>query len=293
MDKSSIFKKIKKIEITTRRAVEDYFSGKYQSVFKGTGMNFSDVREYYPGDDVRRIDWNVTSRLGKPYVKEFIEERERTIMIAVDVSASGDFGSSGKSKTELACEIASVVAFSALKNRDKVGLVMFSDRIEKYLPPGKSSQHVMRIIREILCFERQNNGTDIEGALKFINDVRKKRSVVFLISDFIGENYEKSLRAVNRKHDLIAVGIRDSLEDALPDAGFVEIEDSESGEIFIADTGNIEFRRKYELFMAERDEAMRLSFGRAKVDFVSLNTSESYVKPLYAFFKMRERRRTR
>lgn len=290
MEKSSIFKKIKKIEIKTRRVVEDYFSGKYQSVFKGTGMNFSDVREYYPGDDVRRIDWNVTSRLGKPYVKEFIEERERTIFIAVDISASGDFGSEGKSKIELACEIASVFAFSALKNRDKVGLVMFSDSVERYLPPGKSIGYVMRIIREILCFKRRSGRTDIGGALRFINEVCKKRAVVFLISDFIGEDYEKSLRAVNRKHDLIAVGIKDSLEDALPEAGLVEFEDSESGETIIIDTSDRDFRAAYERFVEGRAESMKSLFGKAKVDYVALKTAESYIKPLYAFFKMRERR---
>lgn len=286
----ALFKKIKRIEIKTKKLVEDYFSGKYQSVFKGTGMNFSDVREYYPGDDVRNIDWNVTARLGKPFVKEFVEERERTIFIAVDVSASGEFGSCEKSKSEVACEIAAVLAFSALKNQDKIGLIMFSDGPEKYLPPRKNRQYIMRIMREILAYKRKSPKTDIAKTLKFISDVCKKKAVIFLISDFIDSGYEKLLGISNKKHDVIAVNIKDERESELPDAGLVEMADSESGERILVNTSDPEFRKAYAAAIAERDENLRMMFGKAKIDSVDLNTAESYIKPLYAFFKMREGR---
>ena len=290
IEKKNIFRKIKKIEIKTRKLVEDYFSGKYKSIFKGTGMNFSDVREYYPGDDVRNIDWNVTARLGHPFVKEFSEEHEQTILIAVDVSGSGDFGTVDRTKIEIASEIASVLAFSALKNQDKVGLMMFSDGVEKYLPPKKSSQYVMRIIREILYYKRQSTKTDITKTLKNINDVCKKPAVVFLISDFIDEGYEKQLRTLNRKHDLIAIKIQDPKESELPDVGFVEIEDSETFERIIINTSDSAFRQKYKQMLEDREENLKNMFGKSGVDYVNLSTAESYIKPLYTFFKVREKR---
>lgn len=289
-EKKIIFKKIKKIEIKTRKLVEDYFSGKYKSIFKGTGMNFSDVREYYPGDDVRNIDWNVTARLGHPFVKEFSEEHEQTILIAVDVSGSGDFGTIDRTKTEIACEIASVLAFSALKNQDKIGLMMFSDGVEKYLPPKKSSQYVMRIIREILYYKRQSPKTDIEKTLKYINDVCRKPAVIFLISDFLDEGYEKQLRTLNRKHDLIAIKIQDPKESEIPDVGFIEIEDSETFERIIINTSDYIFRKKYKEMIEEREENLKTIFGKSGVDYVKLSTAESYIKPLYTFFKVREKR---
>ena len=289
-EKKFIFKKIKKIEIKTRKLVEDYFSGKYKSIFKGTGMNFSDVREYYPGDDVRNIDWNVTARLGHPFVKEFSEEHEQTILIAVDVSGSGDFGTVDRTKIEIASEIASVLAFSALKNQDKVGLMMFSDGVEKYLPPKKSSQYVMRIIREILYYKRQSTKTNITKTLKNINDVCKKPAVVFLISDFIDDGYEKQLRTLNRKHDLIAIKIQDPKESEIPDVGFVEFEDSETFERVIINTSDPMFRKKYKEMIDDREENLKNIFGKSNVDYVNLSTAESYIKPLYTFFKVREKR---
>ncbi len=289
-EKKFIFKKIKKIEIKTRKLVEDYFSGKYKSIFKGTGMNFSDVREYYPGDDVRNIDWNVTARLGHPFVKEFSEEHEQTILIAVDVSGSGDFGTVDRTKIEIASEIASVLAFSALKNQDKVGLMMFSDGVEKYLPPKKSSQYVMRIIREILYYKRQSTKTNITKTLKNINDVCKKPAVVFLISDFIDDGYEKQLRTLNRKHDLIAIKIQDPKESEIPDVGFVEFEDSETFERVIINTSDPTFRKKYKEMIDDREENLKNIFGKSNVDYVNLSTAESYIKPLYTFFKVREKR---
>ena len=289
-EKKFIFKKIKKIEIKTRKLVEDYFSGKYKSIFKGTGMNFSDVREYYPGDDVRNIDWNVTARLGHPFVKEFSEEHEQTILIAVDVSGSGNFGTEDRTKIEIASEIASVLAFSALKNQDKVGLMMFSDGVEKYLPPKKSSQYVMRIIREILYYKRQSTKTNITKTLKNINDVCKKPAVVFLISDFIDDGYEKQLRTLNRKHDLIAIKIQDPKESEIPDVGFVEFEDSETFERVIINTSDPTFRKKYKEMIDDREENLKNIFGKSNVDYVNLSTAESYIKPLYTFFKVREKR---
>ena len=289
-EKLTALKKIKGIEIKTRRLVEDYFSGKYQSIFKGVGMNFSDVREYYPGDDIRNIDWNVTARLGKPFVKEFVEERERTVIVAADVSGSGDFGSFLRTKIETICELAAVLAFSALRNQDKIGLVLFSEGVEKYLPPKKNSQYAMRIIREILYYNRENSKTDISKTLKFLIDVVKKRAVIFLISDFIDSGFEKSLAMLNGKHDVIALRVSDPIEDSLPDIGFIELEDSESGERFIVNSSDPAFRREYEKNIMERNDELKLMFGKAKIDYVLLNTVQSYIKPLYAFFKARERR---
>lgn len=286
-----VLKRIKGIEIKTRRIVEDYFSGKYESVFKGTGMNFSEVREYHPGDDIRNIDWNVTARFGKPFIKQFIEERELTILLVVDISASQFFASSEKTKAYLACEIASILAFSALANQDKVGLVMFSDGAEKYLPPKKNRQYVMRIIREILYYNAEKNKTDIAKTLKFINDVYKRKAVIFLISDFIDHDYEKMLRVTNRKHDLIAVSIRDEREEELPPIGIVEFEDSESGAIVTINTSDAAFRKIYSEKIHKMNESLKSTFGKAKIDSVNLKTNESYIKPLYTFFKQREKRK--
>jgi len=287
----SVLKKIKGIEIKTRRIVEDYFSGKYESVFKGTGMNFSDVREYQPGDDIRSIDWNVTARFGKPFIKQFVEERELTILLVVDVSASQFFASAEKTKAYLACEIASILAFSALASQDKVGLIMFSDGAEKYLPPRKNRQYVMRIIREILYYNAEKNKTDITKTLKFINDVYKRKAVVFLISDFIDENYEKILKITNKKHDLIAINIKDVREESIPNVGIIEIEDSETNNRIIINTSDSYLRKTYGEKMAKRDEYLKNLFGKAKIDSVNLKTNESYIKPLYTFFKQRESRK--
>ena len=286
-----VLKKIKGIEIKTRRIVEDYFSGKYESVFKGTGMNFSDVREYQPGDDIRSIDWNVTARFGKPFIKQFVEERELTILLVVDISASQFFSGTDKTKAYLACEIASILAFSALANQDKVGLVMFSDGAEKYLPPRKNRQYVMRIIRELLYYDAEKHKTNIAKTLKFINDVYKRKAVIFLISDFIDCDYEKMLRVTNRKHDLIAINIRDERELELPPIGMVEFEDSESKSRVVINTSDPVLRKLYAENILKTDEYLKTTFGRAKIDSVNLKTNESYIKPLYTFFKQRERRK--
>ncbi len=245
-----ILKKVRQIEIRTNRLVTDTLAGQYHSVFKGRGMNFDDVREYVPGDEVRTIDWNVTARAGRPFVKKFVEERELTLLLMVDVSASGDFGSGAQSKRELAAEIASVLAFSAIKNSDKVGLLLFTDQVELFMPPRKGRRHVLRIVREVLGFEPARRGTDLVQALDFVNDVIKRRAIVFLLSDFqtagtSTEDLRRALRQTNRRHDLVALPIEDARERLLPDLGVVAIEDAETGELIELDTRNPAVRRRF------------------------------------------------
>jgi uncharacterized protein (DUF58 family) len=287
---AELFRKIRQIEIRTSRLVEEYFSGQYESVFKGTGMEFSEVREYLPGDDVRSIDWNVTARFGKPFVKKFTEERELTIMLLVDLSGSESFGSLEKSKAEIACEIAAILAFSAIKNQDKVGLIIFTEGPERYLPPKKGRRYVLRIIREILMYKPRRKGTDLEKTLRFLNDVVKRRAVVFIISDFIAGEYQRILQITNRKHDCISIVLADPREKKLPPIGLVEFEDSESGERLLVNTGDPHFRKAYEKLIAEEDEKRKGSFRRIGVDSVDILSHSSYVNPLYKFFKMRARR---
>jgi len=226
---SEILKTIRRIEITTGRLVTEVFAGQYESVFKGRGMEFSEVREYQPGDDVRLIDWNVTARFGHPYIKKFVEERELTVMLLVDRSASGMFGTARRMKAEIAAEVCAVLAFSAMKNNDKVGLILFTDSIEKYIPPKKGRTHALRIIREALYGKPRGTGTDISAALKYLNDVVKKKCIVFVISDFIDRDYEKMLRITNKRHDMIAVEIADPGESRMPPAGLVSLQDAETG----------------------------------------------------------------
>jgi uncharacterized protein (DUF58 family) len=290
MVESDIFRKLRRIEITTSRLVEEYFSGQYESVFKGTGMEFSEVREYFPGDDVRAIDWNVTARLGKPFIKKFIEERELTIMLMVDLSGSESFGSLEKTKAEIACEIAAILAFSAIKNNDKVGLIIFTDGPEKYLPPRKGRLHVMRIMREILSYKPRQKETNIEKSLKFLNDVVKRRAIVFVISDFIGEHYEKMLQITNKKHDCISIVLHDPREKQIPPMGLIELEDSETGERIIVNTSDREFREHFEKLVRDEDEKRKKLFQKSGVDSISLWSHQTYVNPLYSFFKMRARR---
>lgn len=285
------FQKVKGIEITTRKMVEEYFSGKYESVFKGTGMNFSDVREYQAGDDVRAIDWNVTARLGRPFIKQFVEERELTIMLAVDISGSQYFGTHEKSKAELACEIAAILAFSALRNQDKVGLLMFSDGIEKYLPPRKQKGYVLRIIREILYRKPKEHKTNLNKTLRYLNEMMHKKGIIFLISDYIDSDFEKTLRITNRKHDLIAVTISDPIEEKIPDIGLIEMEDPESGAIITIDSSDPKLRNAFSKSVEERKNELRTLFGKAGIDAIDLKTDQDYIKPLYSFFKMREGRR--
>jgi uncharacterized protein (DUF58 family) len=290
MIESDIFRKLRRIEITTSRLVEEYFSGQYESVFKGTGMEFSEVREYLPGDDIRSIDWNVTARFGKPFIKKFVEERELTIILMVDLSGSESFGSLEKTKAEIACEIAAILAFSAIRNNDKVGLIIFTDGPEKYLPPRKGQRYVLRIMREILSYQPRNRMTAIDKSLKFLNDVVKRKAIVFVISDFIGEQYEKMLQITNKKHDCISIVLHDPREKKLPPLGLIELEDSETGDRVLVNTSDREFGAMFEKLVKEEDEKRKKLFRKSGVDSIDIWSHQTYVNPLYSFFKMRARR---
>jgi len=285
-----ILKKVKRIEIQTRGLVNDVFSGEYHSVFKGRGMEFAEVREYHYGDDIRTIDWNVTARMGHPYVKVFEEERELTVMLLVDVSSSGNFGTVAQMKGELATEICALLAFSAIKNNDKVGLVIFTDTIEKFIPPKKGKLHVLRVIRELLYHKPQGTKTDIRLALEFVSRVTTRRAVVFLISDFISEGYEKALRIANRRHDLVAITITDPRELALPNVGFIELEDAETGELILVDTTDMTVRNLFSQKALDAKNHRERLLRSLSVDFVDIRTDHSYVEPLVRFFRMRAKR---
>jgi uncharacterized protein (DUF58 family) len=292
-----ILKKVRQIDIRTNRLVTDTLAGRYHSVFKGRGMNFDAVREYVPGDEIRTIDWNVTARAGKPFVKKFVEERELTLLLMVDVSASGDFGSGAQSKRELAAEIASVLAFSAVKNSDKVGLLLFSDQIELFVPPRKGRKHVLRIVREVLGFEPAHRGTDLVQALDFVNHVIKRRAIVFLLSDFQtgqtpAEVLRRSLRQTNRRHDLVALPIEDPREQSLPDLGIVAIEDAETGELVELDTHNPQVRQRFAEIAQQRALQLGRTLNAEAVDSLRLETGKPYVAGLLAFFKNRTHRRS-
>jgi len=285
-----ILKKVRRIEITTRGLVNDVLSGEYHSVFKGRGMEFSEVREYQIGDDIRTIDWNVTARQGHPYVKIFEEERELTVMLMVDASSSGDFGTFEQMKGEIAVEICALLAFSAIKNNDKVGLIIFTDKIEKFVPPRKGKGHVLRVLRELLYFKPEDQKTNIGEALEYFNQVVRRRSVVFLVSDFLSKDFERPLRIVSRKHDIVAVHIVDPRELALPSLGFIELEDAETGEQILLDTSDREVRR---LFSAKTSETMVEQdklFKSMNMDSIVIRTDQSYVEPLIRFFRMRAKR---
>jgi len=286
-----ILKKIRRIEIRTRRLVNDLFSGEYHSTFKGQGMEFEEVRQYQPGDDIRLIDWNVTARTGYPYIKKFREERELSVVLVVDASSSGQFGTHQRFKSETAAELCALLAFSAIKNNDKVGLIIFTDRIEKFVPPQKGRGHVLRIIREILFFQPEGVGTDVAGALEYFNRVIKRRSVVFLVSDYLCENYQRPLQIANRKHDIIAMKITDPRETVFEDIGLIELEDAETGEILLVDTGSKRFRREFAARADEDTRELKRSLQRINVDFINIRTDEQYINPLITFFRMREKRR--
>lgn len=285
-----ILKKVKRIEIQTRGLVNDVFSGEYHSVFKGRGMEFAEVREYQYGDDIRNIDWNVTARQNHPFVKVFEEERELTVMLLVDVSSSGEFGTFEQMKGEIAAEICALLAFSAIKNNDKVGLLIFSDTIEKFIPPKKGKSHVLRVIREILYHKPRGTKTDIGQALEYLSRVTRRHAVVFLISDFISQGYEKALQIANRRHDVVAITITDPREVDLPNVGFIELEDAETGETFLLDTSSpvvqSEFAEKTNTVVAEREKLFR----SLDVDTVDIRTDQSYIEPLIRFFRMRAKR---
>ncbi|HEX8371186.1 MAG TPA: DUF58 domain-containing protein [Chthoniobacterales bacterium] len=286
----SILKKIRKLELRTKRLVNATFAGSYHSVFKGRGMNFDEVRQYQPGDEIRSIDWNVTARTSEPYIKKFTEERELTVMLVVDVSASGVFGSVESSKRDLAAEVASVLAFSAIRNNDKVGLLLFSDMVELFIPPKKGRTHTLRLIREILFFEPKQRGTDPQVALRYLNRVLTRRAVVFLLSDFQTESFERELSVTSQRHDLIALAVVDPREEELPDIGRITLEDAETGEQIEVNTSD---RRVRETFRAHAEDLWRGwqdVFRGKKIDAIRLRTDKDYLPALRQFFKTRERR---
>jgi len=285
-----ILKKVKQIEVSTRSVVNEVFSGEYHSVFKGRGMEFAEVREYQPGDDVRTIDWNVSARSGHPFVKVFEEERELTVMLLVDVSSSGNFGTADQFKREIAAELSAVLAFSAIKNNDKVGLMIFSDKIEKFIPPRKGKKHVLRVIREILFYKPQDSSTDLNVALEYLSRIIKRKSTVFLISDFLTENFEKSLHVANRKHDIIAISITDPREVSLPDVGLIELQDAETGETVTVDAGDASIRNLFYQSASNQRQDLNGLFRSIGVDHIDVLTDRSYIEPITRFFKMRERR---
>jgi uncharacterized protein (DUF58 family) len=291
METSEILKKVRKIEIKTRGLSNQIFSGEYHSAFKGRGMAFSEVREYQAGDPIRSIDWNVTARLNHPYVKVFEEERELTMMLIIDVSASQQFGSKSLLKREMITEVAAVLAFSAVQNNDKIGVILFSDRIEKFIPPKKGKSHILRIIRELVDFHPTGTGTNLEEALRFFSNVTKKRSIAFLISDLLDERFEKALRIANQRHDLVTLLTRDIAEDALPDLGLVPMKDLESGQTHWVDTSNKNVRSHYKKQRAQQVSQTTELLKRTGVDHVDLFTNRSYVQPLMRLFKMREAKR--
>ena len=284
-------KKIRRIEIRTRRSVNDVFAGRYHSVFKGQGMEFQEVREYVPGDDIRAIDWNVTARTGSPHVKKFTEERELTVMLLVDVSASNRFGSTAQLKRDLAAEVAAVLAFSAIANHDRVGLILFSDRVEKHVPPAKGATHVLRVVSEILNAKPSSPRTDLEPALRYLNQVVRRRSVAFLISDFIAPSCEHLLRVTARRHDLVSLVIGDKRESALPAVGLVDFEDAETGQCVVVDTSHAPTRRALLARQTERRQALLRQLARARSDAIELNAGERYDRELVRFFRTREKRR--
>ncbi len=288
-----ILKQVRRIEISTRGLVNEVFSGEYHSVFKGRGMNFAEVREYQYGDDIRSIDWNVTARNGEPFVKVFEEERELTVMLVVDVSASGDFGTRDRFKGEVAVEICALLAFSAIKNNDKVGLIIFSDRIEKFVPPRKGRRHVLRVLRELLYHRPQGRGTDIAAALDYLNHVQRKRAVTFLVSDFRDDGFDKPLAVAGRRHDLIAVRLADEREEELPAVGLVEMEDPETGRRVVVDTGARGFREAFKARAAAARAELGRRLRRSRVDVIDIHTGEAYDRPLMRFFQERERRKKR
>ena len=285
-----ILKKVKRIEITTRGLVNDVFSGEYHSVFRGRGMEFAEVREYQIGDDIRTIDWNVTARQGHPYVKVFEEERELTVMLLVDVSSSGEFGTFRQMKGEIAAEICALLAFSAIKNNDKVGLIIFSDQVEKFVAPKKGKSHVLRVIREILYHEPKGTQTNIGEALEFLSRVSRRRSVVFLVSDFLSTGYEKALQIANRRHDIVSITITDPREIDLPDVGFIELEDAETGETFLVDTSSSALRQEFAAATSSAVEEREKLFRSLDVDYIDIRTDQSYIEPLIRFFRMRAKR---
>lgn len=285
-----VLKKIRRIQITTSRMVSDLFAGQYHSVFKGRGMEFDEVREYMPGDDVQSIDWNVTARTGLPHIKKFVEERELTVMIILDASMSCRFGSTTQLKSQIAAELSSVLAFSAIQNNDKIGLIIFTDRVEKFIPPHKGLRHVLRVIREALYFEPIGKGTNISLALEYLSRVTKRRTITFLISDFFDKDFEKRLSVTNKRHDVIAITITDPREIDMPDVGLIRLNDAESGYDRTIDTSDKNFRTAYTHTALERLKSRKELLRGAGIDNIDIYTNASYTKELIRFFKMRKKR---
>jgi len=285
-----LLKQVRQIEIRTKGLVNQVFSGEYHSVFKGMGMEFSEVREYQFGDDIRNIDWNVTARYGRPFIKVFEEERELTVMLMVDLSGSLMFGSISKTKQRVAVEVTAILAFSALKNNDKVGLILFTDKIEKFVPPRKGNKHVLRIIRDILSFNPEGNATDIKGALEYMNGTIKKRSIVFLLSDFMDQGYSKILKVVGKKHDLIGIILDDRRENELPAIGLVKLTDAETGQERWIDTSSNRVRKMMRKTRGEAVNKRNALFLTSRIDRIQIETGKDYIKPLVQFFRLREKR---
>jgi uncharacterized protein (DUF58 family) len=288
---SETLKKIRQIQIKTTHMVSDLFAGQYHSVFKGQGMEFQEVREYMAGDDIRAIDWNVTARMGHPFIKKFVEERELTVMLLVDISKSNDFGSQSQIKRDLAAEVAAVLAFAAIQNNDRVGLILFSDEAEHYLPPRKGTRHVLRVIRDVLYYKAKKPGTSIAAGLNFLNNVATRKTVSFLISDFLDANYESALAISAKRHDLISILIRDDRERALTAAGLIEWEDAETGRRALLDTSSAQARKFFEESHARRQRLLTDNFKKRGVDVIELTTGKPYATELVRFFKKREKRR--
>ncbi|MHC4234160.1 MAG: DUF58 domain-containing protein [Planctomycetota bacterium] len=284
---------MKLIELRTRGLVNTLFSGEYQSVFKGHGQEFAEVREYAPGDEYRTIDWNVSARMGHPYVKTFTEERELTVLFAVDLSGSEQFGTRGRFKAEVAAEIAAVIAMAAIKNNDRVGLLTFTDRIEEFVPPKKGRRHALRLIRDLLAFRPSGRGTDISTALDYVGRILRQRAIIFLVSDFLDTGFEQSLKLVSRRHDLVAITVSDPRERVLPDVGYLELIDAESDRRVVLDSGSRYVREQFEHLAGEDDLRLRQLFRRLSVDQIDIQTDRSYVPPLIEFFRARERKLAR
>jgi len=293
MDKS-LFAKVRKIQITTASRVTDIFAGEYASVFKGQGMEFEEVREYQPGDEIRSIDWNVTARMDRPFVKEFREERELTVIFVADVSSSMDFASTSSPKRELLAELCAVLSFAAIKNNDKVGVLLFSDHIEKYIPPAKGKKHVLRVIRELLTAGRETRrdrrATHLGEALEYLARVQRKRAVCFVVSDFLGDGYERILNLLSRKHDLVAITIEDPLEKAIPRSGLMAVEDLESGESGLVDFSHPANVERFQRSMARRKADLKRSFLSRGIDTITIETGKDFIPAIIAFFKERERK---
>jgi uncharacterized protein (DUF58 family) len=287
VETSELLKKVRKIEIKTRGLSKNIFAGEYHSAFKGRGMTFAEVREYQYGDDIRSVDWNVTARFGHPYIKVFEEERELTVVLLIDVSGSREFGTVTQLKKDIFTEVAATLAFSTIQNNDKIGVIFFSDRIEKFIPPKKGKKHVLHIIRELIDFQPLSHKTDVAGALRYFTNAIKKSSTAFIISDFIDKNFERDLMIANRKHDVVALQVFDIRETELPNVGLVKFKDAESGERIWVDTSDKRLRTTYKHAWGESQLALQKSFTKSGVDLVSMSTSDDYVRVLMKLFKMR------